>query len=99
MVRALLNMEERSGQKIHKVQINDRKQGLISGVKDVISFDPEVVLLDTQMGILTIKGKDLHVKRLTLERGEVDVEGEFDSFTYSQSKSAKRAAFASRLFK
>lgn len=92
-------MEDKLTQKNHKLQINDRKQGLVTGVKDVISFDPEVVLLDTQMGILTIKGKDLHVKRLTLERGEVDVEGEFDSFTYTQSKSAKRAAFTSRLFK
>jgi len=86
-------------QKSHKLQISERKQGLITGVKDVISFDPDLVLLDTSMGILTIKGKDLHVKRLTLERGEVDVEGEFDSFTYTQSKSEKRAAFASRLFK
>ena len=92
-------MEEKNIQKGHKLQINDRNQGIISGVKDVISFDPEVVLLDTHMGLLTIKGKELHVKRLTLERGEVDVEGEFDSFSYSQSKSAKRAAFASRLFK
>ncbi len=92
-------MEDKLTPKNHKLQINERKQGLVTGVKDVISFDPEVVLLDTQMGILTIKGKDLHVKRLTLERGEVDVEGEFDSFTYTQSKSAKRAAFASRLFK
>ncbi len=92
-------MEEKIGQKNHKLQIIDRKQGVISGVKDVISFDPEAVLLDTYMGILTIKGKDLHVKRLTLERGEVDVEGEFDSLVYTQSKGAKRAAFASRLFK
>lgn len=92
-------MEEKSIQKSHKLQINERKQGIISGVNDVISFDTEVVLLDTHMGLLTIKGKDLHVKRLTLERGEVDVEGEFDSFIYTQSKSAKRAATLSRLFK
>ncbi len=92
-------MDDKNTQKGHKVQITDRKQGIISGVKDVISFDTELVLLDTHMGLLTIKGKELHVKRLTLERGEVDVEGEFDSFVYTQSKSAKRAAFASRLFK
>ncbi|MBP3337927.1 MAG: sporulation protein YabP [Lachnospiraceae bacterium] len=92
-------MEEKIEKKGHKLQLNDRKQGIISGVKDVISFDPEVVLLDTYLGLLTIKGKDLHVKRLTLERGEVDIEGEIDSFLYTESKSAKRAAFASRLFK
>jgi len=92
-------MEEKVTQKGHKIQLNERKQGIITGVKDVISFDPEMILLDTYMGVLTLKGKDLHVKRLTLERGEVDVEGEVDNLIYTQSKSAKRAAFASRLFK
>ena len=92
-------MEEKTTQKGHKIQLNERKQGIITGVKDVISFDPEMILLDTYMGVLTLKGKDLHVKRLTLERGEVDVEGEVDNIMYTQSKSAKRAAFASRLFK
>lgn len=92
-------MEEKTTQKGHKIQLNERKRGTITGVKDVISFDPEMILLDTYMGILTLKGKDLHVKRLTLERGEVDVEGEVDNIMYTQSKSAKRAAFASRLFK
>ena len=92
-------MEEKLEKKGHKLQLNDRKQGIISGVKDVISFDPEIVLLDTYMGLLTVKGKDLHVKRLTLERGEVDIEGEIDSILYTESKSTKRAAFASRLFK
>ena len=92
-------MEEKLEKKGHKLQLNDRKQGIISGVKDVISFDPEIVLLDTYMGLLTVKGKDLHVKRLTLERGEVDIEGEIDSILYTESKSTKRAVFASRLFK
>lgn len=92
-------MEERVGQKTHKMQINGRRQGAISGVIDVISFDPEEVLLETDMGILTIKGRELHVKRLTLERGEVDLEGELDSFVYSQSKGAKKEAFLGRLFK
>lgn len=92
-------MEEKVTQKGHKIQLNERKQCIITGVKDVISFDPEMILLDTYMGVLTLKGKDLHVKRLTLERGEVDVEGEVDNLIYTQSKSAKRAAFASRLFK
>jgi len=77
-------MEEKIEKKGHKLQLNDRKQGIISGVKDVISFDPEVVLLDTYLGLLTIKGKDLHVNRLNLEKGEVDIEGLIEVLSYSQ---------------
>lgn len=70
----------------HEMNLYDRKRGAISGVQDVISFDPEMILLKTTRGMLTIKGKELHVSRLQLEKGEADVEGQFDSFIYTQEK-------------
>lgn len=53
------------------------------------------------MGLLTIKGKDLHVSRLTLDKGEIDIEGKTDSFVYSSNESYRKAgqSFLSRLFK
>ena len=53
------------------------------------------------MGLLTIKGKDLHVNRLTLEKGEIDIEGQADSLVYSSSESFKKTgqSLLSRLFK
>ena len=43
---------------------------MLTGVKDVVVFDENQVVLDTELGLLTIKGKNLHMNRLTLEKGE-----------------------------
>lgn len=74
---------------------------MLTGVVDVISFDLGEIILETEMGTLMIKGNDLHVKRLTLEKGEVDMEGKIDSLEYSEhvSLSAKGQSFLGRLFK
>jgi len=76
-----------SGKHVHKLTLNNRKNCTISGVMDVLSFDVNEVLLETEMGMLMLKGKDLHVSRLTLEKGEVDVDGKLDSLTYSENTS------------
>lgn len=53
------------------------------------------------MGLLTIRGKDLHVNRLTLEKGEVDLEGTVESFVYSSNEALRRSgeSIFTRLFK
>ena len=63
-------MEETLGSiRPHRITIQDRKTAGITGVSDCVSFDENEVVLDTDMGLLTIRGKDLHVNRLTLEKG------------------------------
>ena len=64
--------------------MSNRRTGTITGVADVISFDITEVLLETEQGMLMIKGADLHVNRLTLEKGEIDIEGRIDSLAYSE---------------
>ncbi len=94
-------MEERTGTGGgHKIMISNRKSGVLNGVIDVLSFDVGEILLETELGML-IKGNDLHVNRLTLEKGEIDIEGKIDSFTYSDVKSASKQteSFLGRLFK
>ena len=76
-------MEEKIIQKNHKIVINNRRTSLITGVTDVLSFDLNEILLETEQGMMVVKGKDLHVNRLNLEQGEVDLSGEIDSVTYS----------------
>lgn len=94
-------MEDKSYTKPHKLLLNNRRTGTISGVIDVISFDISEILLETEQGMLTIKGADLHVNRLTLEKGEVDVEGRIDSLTYSEVTDYQKmgASLLSRLFR
>ncbi|MBQ8518786.1 MAG: sporulation protein YabP [Agathobacter sp.] len=77
-------MEENKLTKSHKIVLTNRKNGSFTGVLDVISFDISEILLETEQGMLNVKGKDLHVNRLNLEKGEVDVEGIIDSLSYSQ---------------
>ena len=74
---------------------------MINGVNDVLSFDIHEILLETEQGMLMIKGDELHVSRLTLEKGEVDIDGRIDSFTYSDAGSSghKNESLLSRLFR
>ena len=67
----------------------------------MVSFDENAVVLDTDMGLLTIKGKELHVSRLTLEKGEVDIEGTIDSMVYSSNEALRKSgeSLFTRLFK
>ena len=77
-------MEELNRQQAHKLVVMNRKICNITGVTDVLSFDIAEILLETEQGMLMIKGQDLHVDRLTLDKGEIDAEGNLDSFTYSE---------------
>ena len=81
-------MEENKLTKSHKIVLNNRKSGNFTGVLDVISFDISEILLETEQGMLNVKGKDLHVNRLNLEKGEVDIEGTIESLSYSQVPTA-----------
>lgn len=93
-------MEEKLGLS-HKVELYNREKGTMTGILDVISFDENMIVLDTDMGLLTIKGKDLHVSRLSLEKGEMDMEGRTDSLAYSSNESYRKSgqSLLSRLFK
>lgn len=85
----------------HKLMLNGRKTLAINGVSDVLSFDVNEILLETDAGMLMVRGADLHVNRLTLEKGEVDIDGRVDSLTYSESAgfNGKGESLLSRLFK
>ena len=94
-------MEEKMTARPHKLTMVNRSSCTITGLQEVVSFDENQIVLDTDMGLLTMKGKDLHVSRLTLEKGEVDVDGTIDSLVYSSNEAYRRsgASLLSRLFK
>lgn len=87
--------------RMHKVTMTNRKTCTINGVNDVLSFDIHEILLETEQGMLMIKGDDLHVNRLTLDKGEVDVDGKIDSFTYSDvaGMGQKSSSLLAKLFR
>ncbi len=94
-------MEESINARPHKLELLNREKGSITGVQDVVSFDENQMILDTDMGLLTVRGRALHVSRLTLEKGEVDIEGEFESFSYSSNAAHRKSqeSLLGRLFR
>lgn len=95
-------MEDLNGSsRTHKIIMTNRKNCTINGVKDVLSFDMNEILLDTEQGMLMIKGDNLHVNRLSLEQGEIDIDGKIDSLTYSDAGNTglKNESLWNRLFR
>lgn len=94
-------MEDRQASRQHKIILTNRGTCALNGISDILSFDVNEILLETDMGMLMIRGTDLHVNRLTLEKGEVDVSGKIDSLQYSDMAKGGRQgeSLLSRLFK
>lgn len=95
-------MEELQKAKSHKLIINNRKTSTMTGILDVLSFDLNEILLETEQGMLVVKGTDLHVNRLSVEKGEVELSGNIDSIAYSNVNhvgTSSNENFFSRLFK
>ncbi len=83
----------------NNVIMENRKKVSISGVEDVESFDEDSIILYTGIGVMNIKGEDLHINKLSIESGEVVIEGEINSITYTDSDGRSGGGFLGRLFK
>lgn len=78
--------------------LENRAKMSVSGVSDVERFDEDCVVLYTNRGLLSVRGTSLHVERLSLETGELVVEGTIDAIEYSHEE-AVGGGFWARLFK
>ena len=85
-------------EKAHNLILEGRKRLNISGVEDVESFDEESVVVYTTKGLLVVSGKDLHIEKLSLDGGDLAIEGEVDSLRYEE-ETKERGGFFSRMFK
>ena len=70
----------------HKLELRARNKVSITGVSDLLCFYEEEIRLVTELGILSVKGKELHVTRLDLEKQEVDIAGKVDSLIYDRAR-------------
>lgn len=93
-------MEEKTMIPHHSLSLNNRQEGTVTGVRDVHSFHEGEILLDTEAGKLSIRGEKLHVKQLNLEKGQADIQGRVDSFTYlSKNTKNKEESLLKRMFR
>ena len=68
----------------HKLSLDQRKNLTMTGVTEVVSFDENTVVLKTGLGMLVVQGQQLQLKTLTLDGGNVAVEGQIHALTYEQ---------------
>ena len=69
---------------IQNIVLENRNKLSVSGVKDVLSFDDQVVIMETELGLLTVKGENLKINKLSIDTSEVIVEGEICNLGYSE---------------
>ena len=79
-------MEEKHLQLPHKLSLNERKNLTLTGVTEVVSFDDTSVLLRTSLGTLEVLGSDLQLKTLSLDGGQVAVDGRISSLFYEEPR-------------
>ena len=82
----------------HHVILEERERLAVSGVEEVESFDENTIVMYTSRGTLVVRGENLHIEKLSLDGGDLKVEGDIDSLTYEDSGRERGGLFA-RLFR
>lgn len=86
---------------IQNLILENRGKLSISGVLDVLSFDDQVVILETELGLLTVKGENIRINKLSIDTSEVIVEGSISSLAYSDKETEKQkgSSLLGKIFK
>ena len=89
----------RSGQ--HRLVIENREHTEVTGVVHVDSFDDEEVIMETELGLLAVRGENLHIKHLNLDQGEIFIDGLLLELAYAENKQTRLRGktLLERLFK
>ena len=96
---------ERKNRKIHNVVLYDRKQMTIAGVVRVDNFNENIIVLATENARMTVEGESLHISRLSLETGDMNIDGSITGLFYSDNNendnlnNSKSPKFFAKLFK
>ena len=98
-----MNLEEKkilNSTIVQNLVLESREKLTITGVLDVLSFDDEVVVVETDLGLLNVKGDNLRINKLSIDTSEVIVEGSINSLAYSEkSKDKKDSSILGKIFK
>lgn len=81
----------------HNLMLEERNKLVVSGVTDIGGYDEQTIVAQTEKGELTVKGGGLHIIRMSVEMGELQVEGNIVSLQYSETEPS--GGFFSRLFR
>lgn len=92
---------QNNGNVIQNLILENREKLTITGVVDVLSFDDQIVIVETQLGLLTVKGEDLRINKLSIDSLEVIIEGQIFSLGYSDDDIRKKnsSSLLGKIFK
>lgn len=82
----------------HKVTLEDRSGLSVSGVVEVERFDENEIVMSTSRGTLVVRGEGLHIEKLSLDGGDLKVEGSVDSLSYEDDGESRGGGLFARLF-
>ncbi|MBP7175247.1 MAG: sporulation protein YabP [Thermoclostridium sp.] len=87
-------------QEHQNITLRDRKKLLITGVHNVDSFNEECIVVDSELGLIVVRGLDMHINKLDVESATLDVEGEIAVIEYlDQTVPQRKSGFLSGLFR
>lgn len=83
------------------IVLENREKLNITGIIDVFSFDDQIIIIETELGLLTIKGENLKINKLSIDTSDFTVDGKIDSLSYSNSEISgkKNKNILSKIFK
>lgn len=84
---------------IQNIILENREKLSITGVTDILTFDEDEIVLDTDNGILEIMGSNLKVEKLSLDSGEILARGFINSVNYAGEKQEKNGGFLKSIFR
>lgn len=96
-------MNQSNEQCLHRIVITNREQVSLEGVIHVDSFDDQEIILETELGMMAIRGEELHIKQLSLDNGQLSVEGVVRAVDYLEgglvnAGKGRKRGFINRLF-
>ena len=85
---------------VQNIVLENREKLNVSGVNDVLSFDDQVVMVETELGLLTVKGENLRINKLSIDTSEVIIEGDISYLAYSDKELEKnKGSILNKIFK
>ena len=92
-------IEEKKRVCMQNIFLENRNKLNVTGVLDVLNFDEQIITVETELGVLVVKGSDLKLNKYNLEDTELSIEGEINSLSYDDRVNNKNESLLAKIFK
>lgn len=85
--------------KPHALTLENRNALTVSGLTDIDRFDEREIVIFTEQGELSITGRELRIRSISIEHGNLTVEGEIWGLLYGDKDKRAPLSALGRLFR